>query len=156
MSDPVTNTNTVSNTNTNRGIENLYKNYLSSRQGEVEQCIKTYNDLLINDNGSEFSRVFLDPLYTQLKGKVCNPATFSKYIQNLVDYPDTIARIDQRLYNIGQRLNSINATGSESESGQNNNSNIGIFRKDTLAIFITMIVFFVIVIILYVIIMAKK
>lgn len=149
MSVPVV-TNTTTNTNMNTSIQNLSGNYLIEKQGEIQQCMKTYNDILMNDNGSEFRTIFLDPIYTQLKGKVCNPNILSKYIQNLVEYPDTITRIDQRLNNIEQRVNSI--TPEKTLVSENN----GFFRKDTLTIFVTMIVFFVIIIILNIVIMAKK
>ncbi|VBB18070.1 hypothetical protein YASMINEVIRUS_533 [Yasminevirus sp. GU-2018] len=97
-------------------------NYLQGKTSEVSQCMQTYNNMLNTNNGAEFINLFVEPAYTQLKGKLCDPKSASMYVKHIIDHPDTIASINAKLDSIDARLESIESSMIASENKQEQES----------------------------------
>jgi hypothetical protein len=106
-------------TNLSQLINNYWEskpvnNYLASKQGEISQCSKTYSDMLNNSNGAAFINVFVDPLYNQIRDKACDPNNFKAYLSRVINMPDTVNNIsnkldvnDARMTTIENKINTI-------------------------------------------------
>ena len=71
--------------------------FLTNKQNEMMNCGKNYINILNDPTGATLNEVILGPLYKKLNEKLCRPESIVKYTSNLIDMPDNIFRINEKI-----------------------------------------------------------
>lgn len=131
--------------NSLRTTSNIFNKYVNDKNQEIKQCIKNYTDLATESDGSGFLNMFMEPMYTQLKNKLCDPQNASIYMKQIIDHPDTIYQIKQKLDTIETKLDSIDKTIAASENKQetSNLDAIGLDVKTIVLIVLILVCFLI-------------
>jgi hypothetical protein len=89
---------------------NAINTYMSSTDSEIQKlqmCSKNFSDYINSDDGTQFIKNMIDPLYGQVRQKICNPTDAKAYITKIIDMPDNIQYTKtqaEKLNNMSSRI----------------------------------------------------